>query len=770
MTRSVFQSPCPPTLVPSATVPARLEDPSERLPVFPEDRFVEVTKLGAGANATVFRAFDCNLRRRVALKVSTEHALLDGADRERMAEFGAAMGLEALIDEARADQGRYTLLREARLLARVNHPNVIPVIEVGRLGDGAVAVIMPLLSGGALPDQLRVGRWQALLELALQIGEGLAAIHEAGLLHRDLKPANVLLDEHGRPQIADLGLACEIQDAEAMAERVGTPRYMAPETLRGEPRDQRDDLYAYCMIVWELLYGHSPFASLEARLAGEVSDIRRAGGMSAELREVLVEGLHCDPDKRWPDMPTLLTALRGVSSTSRPRRRWGWGWAAVGVAAVLALGVIGSTIRRAQADACEQAAAELGQLWNDELHAELETLLGTRMAGDALQSWVGRWASVRATQCAVAKRAGRSLAATACLARMRDQFQATVETFQAPGMREDLRFAVVIAELPAPEHCLDQPDEGEGEYGRLAQLLALDVEVGARVRMGDLDSARTRQQHYMALARALLLDDAIARALFWHAEILRLEGRLEQAEQELGVVYTQAQQLGAALLGAEATMGLVAIAGARGDIAAADAYALLARGVFMKHQPERVAQLDQVQGLALVSGPEQSRARGLELLAEAIALREAELRSYGGTRELLSQAHESYASGLLMSGREAEALEYLARAQDAHQTEFGHGTWRTHGIQRQRFLGMLRLGRLAEAEAVEEMLVQDDVDRENWPRLTQDVLWLAAAYVDAAHPRHAAGLLHTAKSIAVARRLVGPLRRFDLELAKLEER
>jgi tetratricopeptide (TPR) repeat protein len=740
--------------------------------VFPEDRFLDVASIGAGANASVFRAFDRNLRRHVALKISAEDAFLDAVDRDQLTELGAAEGIEALLDRARAAQGRYTLLREARLLARVNHPNVIPVIEVGRLDDGAVAVVMPLLSGGALPDQHAGARWQDVLGLALAIGEGLAAIHEAGLVHRDLKPANILFDEHGRPRIADLGLACEIEDLDAIAERVGTPQYMPPEALRDRsrdrsrdrPRDRRDDIYAYCMIVWEMLYGHSPFASIEARLRGEVSDIRRPGGMSAKLREILVKGLHPDLDERWPDMEMLLARMRELV---KPRRRWGS--AALGVAAALTIGVLASTTRTAEADACEQVATELAQIWTDEIHAELETVLGTRMAGDGLQSWVGRWVALRSAECQAAKREGRPIAPSPCAARMRDQFRATVAAFRTPRMREGLRFAAVIAELPAPEHCIDDPGEGDRAYARLGQMLELDVEVGALTRIGDLDAARLRQRDYMDLARAQSSEHAVARASFWHAELLRREGRIDEAEQALEAVYRDAQRLGAQLLGVEATIGLIAIAGERGDIAAADAYALFAAGVLSEREPERIAWLFQVHGLALMSGPEPARARGLELLAEAVALREAELRRHGGTRELLSQAHESYASALLDTGRDVEALDYLARAQEAHQTEFGHGTWRLRVILREKFRATLRLGRVDAAESVEAALVQHDVDREDWSTLTEDVVWLAGTYVDTGWPRHAAGLLHTARSIADRRHMADLVRRFDRELAKLED-
>jgi serine/threonine protein kinase len=242
--------------------------------VFSDSRFEDVTYIGAGSNATIFSAVDRNLGRRVALKLSSDDAMLGAAGREQLAELGIESGFAALLEGARQGQSRYSLLREARLLAKVAHPNVISVLDVGRTEDGAVTLVMPLLSGGSLDQRAPIARWQDVLELALQIGNGLVAIHDAGILHRDLKPNNVLFDAHGWPQIADLGLACQLDDQDAMGEWVGTGRYMSPEAIEQRFRDQRDDLYAYSLVMFELFYGSSPFPTLEARLATQVAPTR----------------------------------------------------------------------------------------------------------------------------------------------------------------------------------------------------------------------------------------------------------------------------------------------------------------------------------------------------------------------------------------------------------------------------------------------------------------------------------------------------------------
>ena len=306
------------------------------LHILDPDRFQDVQSVGAGNHATVFSAWDSELERRVAIKVSTQDMLLDMFGSERLSELGIADGLQELVNELGAAAGqRYTLLREAKLLAKIDHPHVVPILEVGLL-DGAPAVVMPLLDGGSLDERGCEGNldgdWREVLRVAIQIGTGLEAIHRAGVLHRDFKPNNVLFDGRGRALVVDLGLACPMRDEAAMADWPGTRDYMAPETRAQSFRDERDDIYAYCTVVFQMLYGHMPFASRDARVHGRVSKIERPGGVPARVHEILTRGLAPAAANRWPDMSTLLEQLRRVEAASdkRPRR---WTWFASGAAA-----------------------------------------------------------------------------------------------------------------------------------------------------------------------------------------------------------------------------------------------------------------------------------------------------------------------------------------------------------------------------------------------------------------------------------------------------
>src|SRR5690606_31002904 len=250
------------------------------LHLFAPDRFEDFTILGEGRNARVYSAWDRELERDVAIKVAIEDTFVadigaEGEDRARLAEF---------IDELEQGKGvkaNYTLLREARLLARVEVPGVVAVHEVGYIQDDALAMIMPLLSDAGVSH---THPWRDIFDCILQLGDGLAALHDEGVLHRDLKPDNILYDETGRPCIADLGLACELDDEESLKHFAGTFSWMAPEVIVGGRQSVQSDLFAFCMVAFWMFYGHSPFADHEAKIAGRITNIQRADEIPLGIR------------------------------------------------------------------------------------------------------------------------------------------------------------------------------------------------------------------------------------------------------------------------------------------------------------------------------------------------------------------------------------------------------------------------------------------------------------------------------------------------------
>ena len=145
-------------------------------------------------------------------------------------------------------------------------------------------------------------------------------------------------------------------------------------------------------------------------------------------------------------------------------------------------------------------------------------------------------------------------------------------------------------------------------------------------------------------------------------------------------------------------------------------------------------------------------------------MREEQLLAYGGTRELLSQAHESYAQGLLVAKRAGEAIEYLDLALHVHEEEFGHGKWRTRGILKTKFLALLELRRFDDATSVRRTIFKLDADTQNWRRYTEDAWWVAQAYTNAGESGRAKDVLHLGRARAVEHGLLDEVARFELAL------
>ena len=328
----------------------------------PIDRYVVRRKLGAGGMGIVYAAHDPELDREVAIKV-----LRKGDDRR--------------------------LLREAEALAKLGHPNVVQVFGIGTTDDRAF-IVMELVRGQPLDRWQAEGRaLRALLDVYLEVGAGLVAAHEAGLVHRDFKPQNVLVGDDGRPRVLDFGLARATDLAKLATDPaieharptaigrpitrhgavLGTLAYMAPEQFRGEEATPLADQYSYCLSLWEAVYGAQPFPTdslarmMTAREDGVLATPATRTSVPRWLRAVLARGLAPDPARRWPTMSALLDALR--RGRDRRRRR----------AVALALGgtacVIGAVVVVALSGrerACEDDVEALRGAWDPQRRAQVQ--------------------------------------------------------------------------------------------------------------------------------------------------------------------------------------------------------------------------------------------------------------------------------------------------------------------------------------------------------------------------------------------------------------
>ncbi len=317
-------------------------------------RFEVVAQAGAGGMGVVFVANDPELGRRVAIKLVSS---------------GTSGG-----------RAQARLLGEAQTLARLSHPNIVAVHEVGAFED-RIFVAMEHIDGETLERWLdrspRPSRAE-ILRAFVQAGQGLAAAHRAGVVHGDFKPSNAMIDRAGRVRVLDFGLAIaersydSIGDVSAnpgrtVASRGGTPLYMSLEQWQSQPATPKSDQYAFCVSLWVALYGSHPFAGdgEDAMLAAmTTATVRptRSRGVPGWLRDALLRGLQPAPAQRWPGMDALVDALE--HGHARARRRRAVQALVVSVAALAVfLGARAIEHRRAVA-ACERVGDELAAPWD----------------------------------------------------------------------------------------------------------------------------------------------------------------------------------------------------------------------------------------------------------------------------------------------------------------------------------------------------------------------------------------------------------------------
>ncbi len=286
-------------------------------------RYVVLEKLGAGAMGVVLAAFDPDLDRKIALKLLPPQQ--GGGNRERREE---------------------RLVREAKAIAKLSHPNIVGIFDVGVHND-QVFLAMEHLGGGTLRQWLGAGKhsWREILAVLINAGRGLEAAHAENLIHRDFKPENVLLDKNGVAKVADFGLVRLQEALKSPAHAVldgsedadlagslagidlspatltrtgalmGTPAYMAPEQFLARPIDARTDQFSFCATLYEALYGERPFPGdnvvdlAKAVTGGQLASPSASSPVPGWLRKVVLRGLATDPAQRYASMGDLLQTL-----------------------------------------------------------------------------------------------------------------------------------------------------------------------------------------------------------------------------------------------------------------------------------------------------------------------------------------------------------------------------------------------------------------------------------------------------------------------------
>ncbi|MBL9104164.1 MAG: serine/threonine protein kinase [Myxococcales bacterium] len=642
-------------------------------------RYVVLGRLGAGG---ALAAYDPELDHKVALKL--------------------------LRDETSRDDGKGRLLREAQALAKLSHPNVVAVHDAGTFED-RVYLAMEHVAGRTLRSWLQDGRrWQEVLAALTAAGRGLAAAHAAGLVHRDVKPDSVMVGADGRVRVTDFGLARPTNGRASISSEsltlsggerlgvsatrtgapVGTPAYMAPEQWIGKEADARSDQFAFCVTMWEALYGQRPFvgdslATLAPRvLKGELQAPPRGSTVPGWLRRVLARGLQAEPQRRHPSMSALLAAL-GRGQT-RGRRVWL-------AAGVLGLMIAGAGVaawrthqRGLRARACEAAGGEIAAAWQADARAGLEHALRASGLPHAeatfvrvvpwIDRWAAEWSRVRAQVCREAmveetRPPGELTTATACLDERRDELAGLLTVLGDGDPASAAQAVPAVAGLTSPATCADPR--------ALARRPAAPIDGDTRAQVGSLRRDLMRVRGLLAAGRVAegfgQADVLLAAAERLGHRPLEIEARLTfgrlalaadqpaRAEQALAQVYFDAGALGAdepARLAATALVRAVGVAAARpaeGLVWARSAAMLVARlGL-----AGTLADAEVVTATATVHALRGAHDEALPQLERALAIAE---RVLGPSHPGLEAVLTSTADVQRARGELAAAARLLARA------------------------------------------------------------------------------------------------------------
>lgn len=675
--------------------------------------YLILSVLGRGGMGIVYAAYHPELDRRVALKL--------------------------LRDADQGPEQQQWLLREAQAMARLSHPNVVTVHDAG-LFEGRFYIAMELVAGETLSAWLRrePRGWREVLEALLSAGRGLSAAHDAGLVHRDFKPDNVLVDATGRAKVSDFGIARAVgaldESTEGSTSRggpllsreltlpelvTGTPGYMAPEQLYGEPPRPSSDQFSFCVTTFEALCGRRPFDSTRAYVelgAPPLSFTNKY--VPRRIAEAVLRGLAVEPSARFPDMRALLAAL----SDDPGRRRRRLALAATGLGL---LGAVGALVGAEQSRTCDGFEAAIERPWGAAARAAAKGAflsLGTswapatwRSTDEAMSRYATGWVSARRQTCEAARRGEHTEeqlgARVACLERRLDELAVLAAVFQKADQDVVQNAPRAVGRLIPLSDC----------YGASA-LPETSPAVREQVR---------RVEHALAEARAQVGAGRYTVAVDLLSALMAEVARLERPALEAELAFSLGEAESGRFHGKEAQAAFEratrAALLARDDTTAAMSLGRLASEVgWRQHRPDEGRVLARL-GEAL------ARSAGSGALTEGLVAE--------GLGDLEWEAGNSLTSAAYYR----TAVEHYERAKGAESLEA------THAVESLAWV-LADVGRYEEVEALVRRALETNTRLlgEEHPRLMQGWLTLANLFVQRERYEEAIGALRRAAAVAEA--------------------
>ncbi len=552
-------------------------------------RYVVLDRIGAGGMGVVYAGYDPELDRRVAIKLLRDRP----------------------SNPASAKRRQRRLLREAQALARLDHPNVVSVHDVGE-HEGGVYVAMEFIDGMTLGDWLpgKEGRWREVLEVFLRAGRGLVAAHAKGLVHRDFKPDNVMLGHDDRVRVMDFGLARPTGDTTLSSQDdetdddvarpsiealqtpltqagmlMGTPAFMAPEQHLREEVGAAADQFAFCAALWFGIYGRYPYEGktvlqIGARAINNELSEPPSLAVPRWLRDALTRGLRSRSDERFESMSALLEVLQAGLQRQR-RRPMVLAGLAVGALGLGAMGLVHHGHAQ-QAAACVAAGEQIDDTWSPETRDRIEhAVRGTERvyAAEAvdhalplIDDWVHQWRSQRQGVCTAAQNdhglePELEARATACFAERRLQLEAMVSTVQEDPEAAVEGLVKAASRLPQVDQCADprylqqRPTRSEDSTEAVHRIWILLSESRSLHHTGNLEPARRRAQRALEAAEGLGDTVLTAEARVALGTVLMKQGDYDGAQASLAQAFVDAGSVDAIEAAAMASSALVYLVG-----------------------------------------------------------------------------------------------------------------------------------------------------------------------------------------------------------------
>jgi tetratricopeptide (TPR) repeat protein len=652
-------------------------------------RYTLLALVGRGGMGAVYAAYDPELDRKIALKVLTSDP--DAAD-------------------TRVDS---RLLREARAIAKVQHPNVVAVHDVGSIGD-RVFIAMEYVDGQTLAAWMseRQRTQQEILDVFTAAGRGLQAAHAAGLVHRDFKPQNVMVGHAGDVRVMDFGLARAVDapvnparsgGVEAAVrpdlaltrtgELLGTPLYMSAEQFAGQRTDARTDQFSFCVALYQALYGAHPFGAkhlaelMVAVREGRIQPPPAKSAVAPWLRRILLRGLAPRADERYPSMAELLAAL-GRDRTGRRRR-----WITLAAAPLLLAGIAtGSSRLTANRPTCDGGTARAATAWTPARRDTIaRAFLATgsdrgaqAMTGAAalLDSYVAHWRDLFKETCEATRVRGDQSTEVldlrmSCLDEGLASVRALADTLASADAAVVDRAVSAAAALPTLDRCSDvpalraivRPPDDQATRRRVADLKDRIVTVAALASAGRCDQAMRLGRPTLEAAKQIGYLPLQAEAAFALGRRFNscADSRQAVADTEDAFMFAETSHYDEIAIEAAA-----ALAGAYGDrlrdARAAHQWLRLAEAILARFPGHPLLEAKVTASRALVFFGEGRLEDALYQNRRALALQE---RLLGPSSVDVSITVNNIALALHELGRDEEAEASIRRVLDITRSTFG---------------------------------------------------------------------------------------------------